>query len=48
MNTHTSPLDQPPVRFLDEPFIAETLTLLPSVRHHHVDTIAALAPEATP
>ncbi|HSM67655.1 MAG TPA: nuclear transport factor 2 family protein [Ilumatobacteraceae bacterium] len=40
--TGTSPLDHPPVRFLAEPFFAETLTLLRSVRDHDFDTLAAL------
>jgi ketosteroid isomerase-like protein len=40
--TDTSPLDRPPAELLDEPFFAETLTLLRSVRDHDFDTLAAL------
>jgi ketosteroid isomerase-like protein len=38
----SSPLDTPDPRFADEPFYAETLTLLRSVRDHDFDTLAAL------
>lgn len=37
-----SPLDTPPDRFRAEPFFAETLTLLRSVRDHDFDSLAAL------
>ena len=37
-----SPLEAPPQRFADEPFYAETLTLLRSVRDQDFDTLAAL------
>jgi len=38
----TSPLDDPPARFVDTPFFGETVTLLRSVRDHDFDTLAAL------
>jgi ketosteroid isomerase-like protein len=41
-NTISSPLDQPPARFADTAFFAETVTLLRSVRDHDFDTLAAL------
>jgi ketosteroid isomerase-like protein len=37
-----SPLDHPPAHLAGEPFFAETLTLLRSVRDHDFDTLAAL------
>ncbi len=51
--TRTSPLDQPPDRFLDEPFFGETLTLLRSVRDHDfgivdVDPAGAARPIRVP
>jgi ketosteroid isomerase-like protein len=44
MNTDTipSPLDEPPTRFADAAFFAETVTLLRSVRDHDFDTLAEL------
>jgi ketosteroid isomerase-like protein len=41
-NTLPSPLDEPPTRFTDTAFFAETVTLLRSVRDHDFDTLAAL------
>lgn len=41
-NTIPSPLDEPPTRFADTAFFAETVTLLRSVRDHDFDTLAAL------
>jgi SnoaL-like domain len=38
----TSPLDAPAERFLREPFFAETLTLLRSVRDHDHETLSWL------
>ena len=37
-----SPLDSPPARFQSEPFFAETVTLLRSVRDHDFDSLAQL------
>jgi ketosteroid isomerase-like protein len=37
-----SPLDTPPSRLAAEPFFAETVTLLRSVRDHDFETLAAL------
>jgi len=41
-STPTSPLENPPAHFLGEPFFAETLILLRSVRDHDFDTLAGL------
>ena len=38
----TSPLDASPVRFADQPFYDETLTLLRSTRDHDFDALAQL------
>ncbi len=42
MPKSTSPLDQPPVRFANRPFYAETLSLLRGVRDHDFESLQRL------